>query len=308
MPGTDALHSALTGTNIHVPYAWSYADQTAREAASGFAAGDVGKLALQEDDDSLWILTATTPTWVAVGSGSTSGMATDGWTAASGTWSYAGAADPTYTATVNADLSGVLSAGMRIRLGQTTGGTKYFIITAVSYSAPNTTVTLYGGTDYDLEDEAISDPYYAVVKAPYGFPLDPLKWTASTTDTTLRSQATPTRNTWYNLGGLSIAIPIGVWDVSYQVNVQLTDASPLDWGGYVTLSTANNSESDAEFTGVSRGNSTLVHAQVYRAKHLSLAAATTYYLNVKCILADLNNIYCRNDITPLLIRAVCAYL
>jgi hypothetical protein len=70
MPGTDALHSALTGTNIHVPYAWSYADQAAREGASGFAAGDVGKLALQEDDDSLWILTATTPTWVAVaGSG-----------------------------------------------------------------------------------------------------------------------------------------------------------------------------------------------------------------------------------------------
>lgn len=59
-------HADLTGTNIHVPYAWSYADAAARAAASGFAAGDVGKLALQEDDNSLWILTATTPTWVAV--------------------------------------------------------------------------------------------------------------------------------------------------------------------------------------------------------------------------------------------------
>lgn len=60
------VHSNLTGTDIHVPYAWSYADQTTREAAGGFVSGDVGKLALQEDDNSLWMLTATTPTWVQV--------------------------------------------------------------------------------------------------------------------------------------------------------------------------------------------------------------------------------------------------
>lgn len=62
-----ALHKDLAAGQIHVPYQWIYADATARGAATGFASGDVGKLALQTDDSSLWILTATTPTWVEVG-------------------------------------------------------------------------------------------------------------------------------------------------------------------------------------------------------------------------------------------------
>lgn len=67
MPGTDALHSALTGTNIHVPYRFTYADETAREAEAGAVPGDVGCLALQEDDNSLWMLTDDDPlTWVSV--------------------------------------------------------------------------------------------------------------------------------------------------------------------------------------------------------------------------------------------------
>ena len=67
MPGSDALHSALTGTNIHVPYRFTYADATAREAEAGAVPGDVGCLALQQDDNSLWILTDDDPlTWVSV--------------------------------------------------------------------------------------------------------------------------------------------------------------------------------------------------------------------------------------------------
>jgi hypothetical protein len=71
MPGSDALHSALAALNAHVPYAFSYATAATREAAAGMAAGDVGKLALQESDNSLWLLTAITPTWRAVASGDT---------------------------------------------------------------------------------------------------------------------------------------------------------------------------------------------------------------------------------------------
>lgn len=52
---------------IHVAHDFSYADSTEREAATGFVAGDLHKLALQLDDFSLWILTAITPTWISVG-------------------------------------------------------------------------------------------------------------------------------------------------------------------------------------------------------------------------------------------------
>lgn len=58
-----AFHKNAPLTDIHVPYAFSYADAATREAATGFVAEDVGKLALQEDLNTLWLLTATTPSW-----------------------------------------------------------------------------------------------------------------------------------------------------------------------------------------------------------------------------------------------------
>lgn len=60
------LHKNITAAERHAPHSWEYADATARAAATGFVLADLYKLALQVDNDSLWILTATTPTWVAV--------------------------------------------------------------------------------------------------------------------------------------------------------------------------------------------------------------------------------------------------
>jgi hypothetical protein len=59
------LHSALDYSENHVAHAYEYANSTQRETASGFVSGDIGKLALQTDDNTLWMLQATTPTWVA---------------------------------------------------------------------------------------------------------------------------------------------------------------------------------------------------------------------------------------------------
>lgn len=67
-------HEALVA--IHLVNNYSYADAAARTGASGFAAGDLGKVAHQTDDDTFWILIATTPTWTEItgtGSGDVSG-------------------------------------------------------------------------------------------------------------------------------------------------------------------------------------------------------------------------------------------
>jgi len=65
------LHGNIPLGDHHIPYNWTYADATARAAASGLLAGDDGKLARQLDDDSLWMLTDySVPTWTAVGGGS----------------------------------------------------------------------------------------------------------------------------------------------------------------------------------------------------------------------------------------------
>lgn len=73
-----ALHGNETGTNVHVAYAWSYADATARLAATGFVAGDVGKLARQLDANSLWMLTDDSPiTWAEIGGSGSVAAASD---------------------------------------------------------------------------------------------------------------------------------------------------------------------------------------------------------------------------------------
>lgn len=66
---STALHKDLAVGEIHIPYQWSYATQAQREGATGFVASDVGKLARQTDNNTLWMLVAVTPAWVQVSSG-----------------------------------------------------------------------------------------------------------------------------------------------------------------------------------------------------------------------------------------------
>lgn len=226
----------------------------------------------------------------------------DGWISkTSETWTFVtGTVAPTYAFDVAANVTGTYAAGQKIKLDQTT--TKYFIVTKVEYTS-FTRVTLYGGTDYSLTNAAISNNYYSLVKAPFGFPLDPGKWSLTVTDSTLREQTSATANTWYNLGSFSVAIPIGIWFVSYQVTIFCTGNA-----GRVssTLSTANNSESDSQFTTFA-GAPTTNFDTVHRAKTLTLATATTYYLNIMSTQIT-PTIRFENDLAPLLISVTSAYL
>lgn len=63
------IHEDILPVERHAPCSFEYASASARSAASGFLPGDVGKLAWQTDNNTLWILTATTPTWQVVGDG-----------------------------------------------------------------------------------------------------------------------------------------------------------------------------------------------------------------------------------------------
>jgi hypothetical protein len=87
-----------------------------------------------------------------------------GWITANETWTYASAS----TFTISGDKTSKYSVGMKIKFTQTS--VKYFYITAISYSAPNTTVTVNGGASYTVANAAITANYYSFGKAPQGFP------------------------------------------------------------------------------------------------------------------------------------------
>lgn len=233
----------------------------------------------------------------------------EGWEGAFETWTYASADDPTYTLTIAGDKTKKYTPGMRVRLTQTTD--KYFIITKVVYSSPNTTLTLYGGTDYDLANAVIVNPCFSSAKCPPGFPYDISKWSVQVKNTSEYAQSSPTQNAWYNLGSISIDIPIGLWDLFYQATFESQDSSNATWVIFGTLSTANNSESDSEMTVfVSQGNHYYNYLTAFRRKPagLNLSSKATYYLNEKTSISGQDNIILRGDLAPTMISAVCAYL
>ena len=229
----------------------------------------------------------------------------NGWVAAPA-MTYAATDAPSYTVTITGDYSAIIMAGMRVMLTDST--VKYFIVTKSTYSAPNTTLTLYGGTDYTLSGGAISLPFYSMVKAPAGFPLDPLKWTVSLSDTSDRSQATPTASTWYNLGSLSITIPIGSWVVNCKALLYATRAASGDLSELFTLSTANNSESDSNFTSKVYLIGTAVLSNIFVQKGILVSAKTVYYLNASEADPNCTSIHFLGTQVPTKITASCAYL
>lgn len=234
------------------------------------------------------------------------GTPIDGWTPLGFTLTYASAT----TATATGDLTALFSAGMKFKLTQTTA--KYFFLVAIVYSAPNTVFTFYGGTDYTLANAAITSPYSSVAHTPTGFPAGEDKWTVETTSTSDSDQATPTANTWYNTGG-SLAIPIGLWNVSYSVLLGVYDSSETSQEIFATLSTANNSESTKRHTRGVRGMWQLAAADgLFSAQMtdvlITLAAATTYYLNIRTTKSGVDQISCEGATQTTVIKAVCAYL
>lgn len=236
-----------------------------------------------------------------------------GWIPANETWTYSSADDPTYVVTVPSGATSRYSVGMRVRVSQSTGGTKYFIITAVA----DTSLTLYGGTDYDMANETISSPHFSLWKAPYGFPLDPTKWTVKVTDTTNRSVSV-SADTWTQFNAAdAITIPIGVWDVEYSASghADRTSAGTGD-SASMALSTSTNSVSDEElvclcgyYSSAVGSSSDLIGGEGQRRKTISLASKTTYYLLVH--MQNAGTFYIQpatNYSGTTVIRAVCAYL
>ncbi len=232
--------------------------------------------------------------------------AISGWIASGETWTYASADSPTFTFTVAADVTTKYCPGMRIKLTQTTD--KYFIITAVSsYSGGNTTITIYGGTDYTLTSATITNPYYSIAKAPFGFPLSKTKWTVSYSGTA-GNQGSPVGGTWYNVATNKITIPIGDWNLYYNTRIAATGPGTGYLECFATLSTANNSESDSAMTttiNLSAGPTQFGYVSVSAMKEYAVASKTDYYLNLKTTVAGTTTIYVA---TPVLIKAVCNYL
>jgi hypothetical protein len=225
---------------------------------------------------------------------------------------FSAADAPVYTVTCNGDYTLIIPVGARIALTHS-GATKYFIVVKTSYSSPNTTFTLYGGTDYTLAAGAITNPYYSIAKAPVGFPLDPAKWTVTVTDSTRRSKTTGiSDSTWYNISNAArISIPPGIWRLNYMVYGSSSVSPTPAWHDTrVCLSSFPNKCSDnlslQEHLVLTDVDNNILAVAAFT---VVTTAKTTYYVNIQCGASTaITSLRYYNDFYPMTIKAECAYL
>jgi len=208
--------------------------------------------------------------------------------------------DPTYVIYYDGDVSSNFSEGMRVRLKQG-GAFKYFLITDVDSSSMYTGIYLYGGTDYDLTTDAITDLAVSPQKAPVGFPVSPDKWTVLVSSTDMVVQNSPVQGTWYSTG-VQITIPIGVWNVShfsygYAVKTGSTGAD-------VTIAMSSSTDFSSYVMSVATIGYYQQGVSMYRSGVFTLDAETTYYFGFLTGNLSLDTIWA-NIIE---VRAVSAYL
>lgn len=231
-----------------------------------------------------------------------------GWMPADETWTYASADAPTFMFTVAGDVRTKYYPGMKVKYTQTT--IKFGIVTVVSYTSPNSTITIYGGTDFVMTGDAITLPHYSMMHSPAGFPRDVSKWQVTTTDTSTRSKETTGANTTYysDWGSKNISVPIGLWRFKVQVSIDVWDSDSAEV--VVAMSTANNSVSSkslAAFVGNYDGADIVSFVHIESMVPVAVAAKTPYYFVIKTITAC-DGVSLFNDESTFVMLAECAYL
>lgn len=228
----------------------------------------------------------------------------NGWILANETWVYYSVDAPTGVITVPSGAASKYNVGDRVKMTNST--VKYFIITAVS----DTTLTLYGGTDYTLENADITLNYYSHAKSPLGFPMSPTKWTQTFSSTSDLSQSSPATTTWYNVSA-SLTIPIGSWRVEYNATLLADYSTTVTAIAKATLSTTTNSESDTSMTSALSlvGVTDQIANVVTKSRIIDLTSKTTYYLLCyQTGQSPATSILFWGSQAATVIRAVCAYL
>ena len=195
--------------------------------------------------------------------------------------------------------------------------TKNFIISLPpTYSTPNTTITMDGGTDFSLTSGTISNVYFSGSKAPKDFNTNPDKWSVILTDKILHSKAAPSdyttwhggANAWSSGNSIFLAAPVGLRKVIMRCVAEAYYPTH-ECSMSVTLSNTNNSESYPELTGQVLGYDDCGMTLTIIPDHEFLfLTKTTLYLLVRADAGSMNSIYINATSSKTIIKIINAYL
>lgn len=205
------------------------------------------------------------------------------------------------------DLTSYLSVGMKIKFNQD-GATKYAFITKMA----NNQLTLYMGNDYSLSNSTISNFYYSMLKAPYGFPLKRESWDIIKTITTTTGENNPSKGSYYQLENMTITVPIGEWEVGWQANIypQRTGTGTNEQQSGLSTSLTEPSNPELFATIFTTGNTTQDMANMGRNSNYYFDSKKTFYFLARTTQSNITyiGIYANNSYGYATLYAKCQYL
>ena len=239
-----------------------------------------------------------------------------GWVSSGETWTYSSVDDPTGVITISGDKTSKYSLGMRIKF--TNGGnTIYGIITKISYSSPNTTLTFLHEINpststalHLMANSAITSNYYSNMKAPFGFPLNSDKWSILKTSNSFSQVSNPVAGTVYQLEGISLPLPIGDWKISNEATLFVERASAGGVSFVVNLSESSNSTVNP-ICGLMCEGSPLTNLTIYGKNYIDsyiVNSPKTLYLTGYTPLSNINRFLLYGSRVETKVKAVCNYL
>lgn len=187
--------------------------------------------------------------------------------------------------------------------------TEYAIVTKVAYSAPNTTVTVFTGTDHNIPNMTLENPFYSTQKAPYGFPVSRSEWIIEVISRTQRSTAS---TSFVSLTD-KITVPTGKWELSLKAFVASNNAtSNLGQRAIVSLSSSGTTETNPNLTGQIGGgfNATATgkdwNGSVFNTDFVTTTTSTDYTFIGAC--GNTSTMIVYSDLHPTVFKAECAYI
>jgi len=159
----------------------------------------------------------------------------------------------------------------------------------------------------------VSAVSYSTVKAPYGMPVQRIRWLVETIMINRISNSGAAAGVWQNLGW-QISVPTGEWNAQYYAHGIATTAAVTAFLSYqVVLSTSSSSSTLIESfsnSAATQGSYTQMEGDVSKTFSLSLSSQTIYYLLINGQGGTTNGLYLGSAGTTSLyfIRMECAYL
>lgn len=162
--------------------------------------------------------------------------------------------------------------------------TEYVYVLDVSYSAPNSTVTVFGGLKNNVPNMTLTSPYYSTQSTPYGFPSEETNWRVETHIIQLLTTSLGALNTTYKSNAELIA-PKGNFDVGWQGTVQYSAST----GGTPDCFFGMGKDADNNMIGEltarlqSQASVTYMDDDIYRKIGQSNSVQTSYKIYVRAI-------------------------